>query len=275
MVESGKSIREVARHLGYTHSAVVNWVKKAKGLHHNIQNLPTYSPKPHHHPHELKKETVLKILEYRAKRSQFAFIIHNQLKNDGYIFSLSSVKRILKRHGISKYSKWKKWHSYEERPAPTKPGSLVEIDTIHERGLILVGGLFAYSLLDVCSRYGFAEVRKKANTYQSIAAVTHAKEFLPFSIETLQSDNDSEFSKFFTKRVSVLGFTHRHSRVRKPNDNAHLERFNRTLRDERLARLPKNFRVYQKEIPEYLRYYNLERPHMGLKMKKPIDIINQ
>jgi len=31
--------------------------------------------------------------------------------------------------------------------------------------------------------------------------------------------------------------------------------------------------VYQKEIPEYLRYYNTERPHMGLGMKTPTDII--
>jgi len=67
--------------------------------------------------------------------------------------------------------------------------------------------------------------------------------------------------------------SHRHSRIRTPNDNAHIERFNRTIQDECINRIPKDFKLWQKEIPEYLRYYNTERPHMGLGMKTPEEII--
>ena len=90
---------------------------------------------------------------------------------------------------------------------------------------------------------------------------------IPFTIETLQSDHGPEFSKYFTKMVAVDGVAHRHSRVRRPNDNAHLEQFNRTIQDECISRLPRKLSVYQKEIPEYLRYYNEERPHMGLQFE--------
>ena len=66
---------------------------------------------------------------------------------------------------------------------------------------------------------------------------------------------------------------HRHSSVRQPNDNAHLERFNRTIQEECLSRVPRSLASYQREIPAYLHYYNTERPHMGLEMRTPEDII--
>ncbi|MBU0597550.1 integrase core domain-containing protein, partial [Patescibacteria group bacterium] len=30
---------------------------------------------------------------------------------------------------------------------------------------------------------------------------------------------------------------------------------------------------YQKEITEYLHFYNTERPHMGLNMKTPMQVV--
>ena len=73
------------------------------------------------------------ILQYRAERNQCAEILHYRLTDNGYSVSLSSVKRVLKRYGCSRYSRWKKWHQYPPRPLAEKPGILVEIDTIHDR----------------------------------------------------------------------------------------------------------------------------------------------
>ncbi|MBI4160446.1 MAG: DDE-type integrase/transposase/recombinase, partial [Candidatus Yanofskybacteria bacterium] len=38
-------------------------------------------------------------------------------------------------------------------------------------------------------------------------------------------DHGSEFSKWFTKVVEYSGVSHRHTRVRTPTDNGHIERF--------------------------------------------------
>jgi len=272
LVRSGWSTREVSRHLGFSQSAIVQWVKRAP-LDRRIRTIETKSSRPHHHPRELRQELVLKILEYRSRRNQCAMIIHHLLNQDGYAVSLSSVKRVLRRHGISKYSRWKKWHQYEARPLPEKPGMLIETDTIQERRQ--KERIYVYTLIDVCSRYAYASPTFTANTHESLKFVERARNVIPFPFETLQSDHGSEFSRWFTKRLGERGIVHRHSRVRTPNDNAHLERFNRTLQDECLHQIPWNIRVWRREIPEYLRYYNTERPHMGLEMKRPIDIVRK
>ncbi|MBI2446808.1 MAG: transposase, partial [Parcubacteria group bacterium] len=35
----------------------------------------------------------------------------------------------------------------------------------------------------------------------------------------------------------------------------------------------RDYKIWKKEIPEFLHYYNTERPHMGLNFKTPIEMI--
>jgi transposase InsO family protein len=140
-----------------------------------------------------------------------------------------------------------------------------------------VGGpgerLYCYTLLDVHSRWAHAIPSACINTHQSLRFVEAAQIASPFDFQTIQSDHGAEFSKWFTKRIVERGMAHRHSRIRTPNDNAHLERFNRTIQQECLKRIPRDLRLWKKELPEYLKYYNEEKPHMGLGMKTPQEII--
>ena len=185
--------------------------------------------------------------------------------------SLSSVKRVLRRRGISRFSRWKKWHQYPSRPTPEKPGILVEIDTVVDGPH--TDRLYVYTLIDVCSRWTHATPSLRTNTHCSLRFVEAARRAAPFRFQIIQSDHGAEFSRWFTKRIAERGIAHRHSRVRMPSDNGHLERFNRTIQEECLNRIPRSMKSWQKEIPEYLRYYNNERPHMGIDMKTPADIL--
>lgn len=263
----GWSTRRAARYTGYNQSSIVRWVQEARNS--NLLVIPTRSSRPHNHPRQLSDEIVRKILAMRAERNQCAEILYHRLLDNGYRVSLSSVKRVLKRFGCSRYSRWKKWHQYPPRPLAEKPGILVEIDTIHDGPH--EDRLYVYTMLDVCSRFAYAEAAMKINTHRSLKFVRSAS--LPFLVQTLQSDHGPEFSKWFTKMVAVDGIAHRHSRVRRPNDNAHLERFNRTIQNECLNRVSRNLRSWQKEIPEYIRYYNEERLHMGLNFKTPAEVM--
>lgn len=268
--DEGWSIRKAARHLGFSHCTLRLWLQRMPVIGpHRSMVIPTRSSRPHTHQRALPFEIVSRILTLRAERNQCAEILHHRLKSEGIEISISSVKRVLKRHGCSRYSRWKKWHQYPPRPLPDQPGFLVEIDTIHDGPH--EDRLYLYTMLDVCSRFAHAEASERINTHQSLRFVGNAA--LPFPIQTLQSDHGPEFSKYFTKQIGAAGVAHRHSRIRRPNDNAHLERFNRTIQDECISRLPRKLDVYQKEIPEWLRYYNEERPHMGLQFKKPIDVV--
>lgn len=272
LVQRGWSARRAARRLGFAHNTVLNWLKRMPeyGYRSNLV-IPTRSSKPHHHPRELPREVVSRILELRRERSQCAEILHHRLQKEGVLVSLSSVKRVLKRHGCTRFSPWKKWHQYPPRPLPLKPGVLVQVDTVwigrpEQR-------LYTYTLLDVCTRWAFAWATEKIDTFKSIRFLKEAREEAPFAFLTLQSDHGSEFSRRFTTRMLVQGISHRHSRVRTPTDNGHLERFNRTLQQECLRKVPRSLKSWSKEIPEYLRYYNSERPHMALNYKTPLEVV--
>lgn len=59
--------------------------------------------------------------------------------------------------------------------------------------------------------------------------------------------------------------------IRKPNDNAHLERFNRTIQEECLRRLvPKQ---YPKALDRYVDFYNAKRLHLGINLKTPLQVV--
>ena len=269
MVRSGCSTREVARHFGYTHSAVVKWCQKVPLNTYQYRIIQTESSRPKHHPKELNEKIVEQILEYRYNTGRGADFIHFLLKRDGVDVSLSSVKRTLSRHGLTKYSRWKKWHQYSPRPLPELPGLLVEADTIHDG---YVGHqLYIYTLLDVHSRWAYAQPTIRISAAGSAQFVLKAKTIAPFSSQTIQTDHGQEFSKWFTKKLTEQDVAHRHSRVRTPNDNAHLERFNRTIQEECICRLPRKLAVWRREIPSYLNYYNTERPHMGIDWLTPAE----
>ncbi len=270
LVRSGWSVREVARHFGYTHSAIVKWCARAPE-HRNARIIPTRSSRPRHHPRQLADTLVRSIIEERQRTHRCAFFLHHMLLKDGHTVSLSSVKRVLKRNQMSRFSLWKKWHIYPPRPTPKKPGILVETDTIHDG--VSTNRLYVYVLIDVYSRWAFALPSPLLSTHRSLRFIETARPLLPFTIQTLQSDHGPEFSKWFTKRIEERGLFHRHSRVRQPNDNAHVERFNRTLQEECVRRLNRNLQSWQTGITDYLHYYNTERPHMGLHMQTPLEIL--
>lgn len=263
------SIRKVARHIGVEPSTVSRWVKLDPTG--GWREIPTLSSRPFHHPKELPQEIIGRILVIRGERNQCTEIIHHRLEKEGIIVSLSSVKRVLRRNGISRFSRWKKWHQYPERPSPEKPGILVEIDTMFDG--YSNDRLCLYALIDVCSRWAHALPEEKINGLASVRFVINAQKIASFRFQTLQSDHGSEFSKWFTKVIGCHGFDHRHSRVRRPTDNGHVERFIRTLQEECLNRIPRSQMSWKKNIPEYLHYYNTERPHMGLKMRTPSEML--
>jgi len=263
------STRQVARHTGFDHSTIVRWVAKAP--YSNSWTIPTESSRPHRHPAALSGDIVQAILKHRHKYRRCAEIIHHQLNKDGISVSLSSIKRTLKRNDLIYPSKWKKWHVYPERPLPKKPGILVEIDSMREG--LPKEHLYLYVLIDVCSRWGFAKPVKAINSWQSARFFQESRRESPFNFQMIQSDHGGEFAKWFSKQLLAAGVAHRHSRIRRPTDNGHVERFIRTIQQECLARTARSLKAWEKSLPEFIHYYNTERPHMGLEMKTPLEVV--
>lgn len=269
MVRMGKSISEVARYFGYTKGAISKWCKKVP-LNSGVHEIPTKSSRPHHHPKELPENIVKEIITCKRKYNRCSDVVHQYLIQRGIQVSLNSVKRKLDYAGlIKKRSPWKRLHFTMKRPEALKPGDLLMVDTIHLM-INKTQRIFVYTIIDVYSRWCYAWATDRINTRLSIKFLKQAQTAADFQFKCVQSDNGQEFSQHFSERIKIL---HRHSRVRKPNDNSYIERFNRTLKDECLRLLPRNIKIFNNKLPKYLEYYNGERLHMGIEYKTPNYLI--
>lgn len=268
LVRRGWGVRRVARYVGVSPGTITKWVKKAKI--YGYKPIPTLSSRPNSHPKQLTKEMIANIILKRQTIKRSAEVIHQELINEGIRTSLSSVKRTLDRFNLlKKRSPWKRYHAPMLRPNVEKQGDLVQIDTIH---LLTQEGhrVYVFTLLDVYSRWAYARAYKKADARTALSFVRQTEKIAFFPFKTLQSDHGSEFSRQFSKHICSI---HRHSRVRRPNDNAHLERFNRTIQEECLDNVPKTVRDLNKALKEYIPYYNEKRLHFGLKLQTPNQIL--
>lgn len=270
LVRRGWSTRKVARHFGFSQSVIVKWFTKAKK--YGYHPIPTLSSKPKHHPKQLSDDLVWKIFQQRIKNRRCSEVVHQELLNQGIVTSLSSVKRTLDRHGLlKKRSPWKRYHPHVDRPYPLKAGDLVEIDTIH----LMVSEkkrIYVFTLIDVFSRWVSARCYEKMNSKICLNFVRKAQEKASFRFDMLQSDHGPEFGRLFVKMIKK---NHRYTRIGKPNDNSHIERFNRTLQEECLDQVKTNVETINCVLEKYLRYYNHERLHMGINLKTPDQLLTK
>ena len=274
LVRSGWTTRAVARHFGYNQSTVVRWVQKASA--DGRMNIPTESSRPKSHPRALAPEIVQAIIAERQKHNRCAEVVHEGLKEQGIQVSLSSVKRTLARHELlKKKSKWARVRESLPRPEVTGSGSLVQMDTIHFVDWSNGERFYLYTVIDLYSRWAHAEVHDKLSQALSLEVALRAQAKAKFRFEMMQTDNGPEFQNYFHDMLAARQIALRHSRVRQSNDNAHVERFNRTLQDECVSSYPLRRNVTQRRLDEYLDYYNNGRRHMGIELRRPRELVQR
>ena len=271
LVRSGWTTRQVGLHFGYNQSTIVRWVAKAPA--DSRMNIPTESSRPRSHPRTLDKLTVQAIVDERLKSGRCAEVVYEDLLEQGIQVSLSSVKRTLARHELlKKKSKWARIRESLPRPNVTGPGSLVQMDTVHFVDWSTGERFYLYTVIDLYSRWAYAEVHNKLSQAMSLKVALRAQAKADFRFVLLQTDNGPEFQKYFRDMLAARRIALRHSRIRQSNDNAHVERFNRTLQDECVSSYPLRRNVTQQKLDEYLDYYNNGRRHMGIAMRRPREL---
>jgi putative transposase len=184
------------------------------------------------------------------------------------------VKRTLARHELlKKKSKWKRIRAAISRPEVMAPGSLVQMDTVHFVDWSTGERFYLYTIIDLYSRWAYAEVHDKLGQGMSLKVALRAQVKAGFSFVMMQTDNGPEFQTYFHDMLASRNIALRHSRVRHSNDNAHVERFNCTLQDECVSSYPLRRNVTQQRLNEYLDYYNNGRRHMGISMRRPAEVM--
>lgn len=267
LVKRGWSARKVGRHLGYHHTAVMKWVKRAG--HYGDHPLPTRSSRPHTSPKQIDESIKKRIIDLRIETKRCTEVIHLMLQQEGIKVCKNTVHRVLDRGGfLKKRSPWKRYHPPVDRPYPEKPGDLVQIDTIHTMQDKKTR-MYTFTLIDVYSRWVYAKSYQKISAKTSLLFVEEAQKTSPFHFDMIQTDHGPEFGSWFVSQVKKK---HRYTRIGKPNDNSHIERFNRTVQEECLDKLIPTPEIFNKALRKYLKYYNTERIHLSIKMT-PIQMV--
>lgn len=149
---------------------------------------------------------------------------------------------------------------------------VLEVDTV----VRFIDGVKRYILtgVDTERRTAFAAIYTNHGSASAADFLRKARTVLPDCPTDVQTDNGSEFALHFHAAVEEVGL-HFNTHPRSPKENAHVERFNRTLDEEFLryhrALLRDNVAACNTALVDWLLWYNGERPHHALGQRSPFQ----
>lgn len=299
LIEEGLPTQVVANRCGVNRSTIYRWKLKWEKLNENVQldnpnrpsraysqanhllrctwRIPTLSSRPLTSPTAVPEDIVRLVLAIRTQINRCAEIVWFHLNQDYQVkISLSSVRRILKRTGYASGRKKRVRSDNPRRPHVTKPGELVETDTIHHVDPKTGKRLYYYTVIDLFTRMTHVSLATKLRPGLAAGAVLEAQDEWGFTISMVQSDNGPEYSRYFEQVMRTHGITTRHTRLHRPNDNAHIERFNRTIQTECTGYFWNRSVTVQSQrdkLNVYLDYYNTKRIHCSLQYRTPAQML--
>lgn len=302
LVRERLPLQVVANRCGVHRSTIWRWKQKWDALNDRIEfanpnrpgrpanllhklsfctwRIPTLSSRPHTCPHAVSKVVVAQVLAVRHQLKRCAEVVwHHLVAIRGVQVSLSSVRRILRRHHCFDGARKKRVRpDNPRRPHVTKPGELVETDTIHHVDPASGRRLYYYTVIDLFTRMTHVILAPKLSPGLAARAVLEAQATWGFVISMVQADNGPEYGRYFAQVLGSHDITTRHTRLHRPNDNAHIERFNRTIQTECIGH------SWHRSVPlhrqrdtltAYLDYYNNERVHLGIQMRTPTGMLQR
>jgi transposase InsO family protein len=227
----------------------------------------------------------------------------NELRKLGIFISAGGIRSVWLRHGLEVFDKRLKAlevriaqeglilteaqviameRKKERREAfgeieTEHPGYLGSQDTYYVGNIKGVGRIYQQTFIDTYSRVAFAKL------YESKHAITSADilndRVLPFFEEyqipllRILTDRGTEFKgkpehHEYELYLQIEGIEHSKTQVRHPQTNGICERLHRTMQDEFYAvafrkKLYNSLEEMQKDLDEWMNYYNQERAHSG------------
>lgn len=241
--KKGKSY--AAAKYGVSLSSVKRWVKRYDG---SWQSLLERSHRPKKHP---RRHTTAEEESIRAAFKQAFFrygwdgVYDDLVKNHDYARSYGGMYKAAKRLGLGGKDKPKKLREREKRAYPELEtlGERVQIDVKEVPYCCLKGEtkrdgkhLYQWTAIDECSRFRFVYGYDEHTPENSVDFLKRVQAAFRFPIQTVQTDNGTEFTyKFisdteksaFEKALANANITHKLIPPRTPWNNGKVERSHR------------------------------------------------
>ena len=193
--------------------------------------------------------------------------------------SSSTIGRIIKKKGFffTKTKSQKVFSSSKiERKRADKllkylaPGSLIQIDVKH---LWTPWGkrYFQFTAIDCFTRIKFAKCYASLSSKTARLFLFEAQKYYPFPIQSIQTDNGSEFLKYFHQALTEIKhyFSHPHC----PKENCFVERVIQTDKYEFYlnGNLYTEIALQNEKLAKWNYLYNYLRPHQALGNLSPME----
>jgi len=240
-IKKGKSY--AAQKYGVPLSNVKRWCQRYDGT---LQSLCDSSRKPHNHPkrHTAEEETMIKAA-FKAKFFRYGWDgTYNEAVKKGYTRSYCGLRYAAKRIGLTQKEKLKKPPRKARKfPELSTPGEKVQIDVKVVPYNCLKGEakqyerrFYQWTAIDVCTRFRFVYAFEEHTPENSVKFLQMVKKAFGFDIQTVQTDNGTEFTyKYisntgkcpFEVKLAELGINHKLIPPRTPWHNGKVERSHR------------------------------------------------
>ena len=211
------------------------------------------------------------------------------LRKAGLQVSASSVGRILadaKRRGILREPPRPGVARRKPRPKrpyavrkpkdyrPTRPGDLVQVDTLDVRplpGVILKH----FTALDVVSRCDVLQVGRRPPPRAPARFLNAIVARMPFPVRAIQADGGSGFQGAFEAACRERGILLFVLPPHSPKLNGHVERAHRTHAEEFYAFYDGELAIgpLNRALREWEAFYNEQRPHQSLGWRTPMEYL--
>ncbi|MFN4226513.1 MAG: integrase core domain-containing protein, partial [Candidatus Ratteibacteria bacterium] len=134
---------------------------------------------------------------------------------------------------------------------------------------------YIFSAIEKNTKFGFSRMYKNNSSYSGRDFLLRLYWLVNKEKFYIQTDNGSEFGKFFDYTCKELGIEHYYSREKNPKDHAEIERFNKTLQEEflQLGNYTEDVDRFNYLLTEWLIEYNFRRPHQSLGYLTPIEFL--
>lgn len=269
--QGGESVTSIAKKLGISRKCFYYWLHRYETS--GREGLFNRSSRPHNSPSKINKEKEQKILALREKEKIGPQRIAYKLS-----FSASTVYKVLKRHDKNRlYPKQKrKIVRYEK----SFPGELVHIDIKHLPQINKGDKEYQFSAVDDYTREAFAMIAKNKSTVSATRFLEEVAKRFSYPIQAVLTDNGLEFSMNyafnkkgttkFTKLCKNMGISHKTTKPYRPETNGKVERFHRTVGEELYSLiLFQGSKDRTVALKRYLKHYNEQRIHLGIKGLTP------
>ena len=269
LAEQGLSHTKIAAHLGRHRETIGLWLKgiASYGL-AGFRDRHTQAKKGPRQARQVPatiKRLIweLRIREHECCGQKIAYFLEREYH---VRLSVPKIYEIL----AEKYVIRSKWRQNQKRGAVPKAAcarAVIQMDTV------AFGHVFAFTGIDIYTKEADVVLRPALTSDDgAVFLQTAMGRRFTGRVEVLQPDGGPEFKGAFAQHARAYCDRHRVARPYKKNEQAYIERFNRTLRKEcfgwgtyRADDLPRLI----PEVETFLARYHDHRPHLGFSPMRP------